>query len=374
MLHADKQPKPDLAVFVAELAHGGVGKMRVHLINEFARCGHRVDLLLARTDSPYLDKVNPAVRVVKTGTSHALFGIPHLAWYLATEKPRIMLTQRVRVNVLALRAKKLVRSNTEIFVTANTNITRQLESATPQKRAKQYALLRRYYPRNSGIIAVSRGVGDDLAQILGWPPERIKTAPNPVITPELYKLAEEPAEHPWFSDNGPPVILGMGRLEPQKDFPTLLRAFALLHQQRPCRLMILGEGALRAELTALAQQLGITDDLQLPGFATNPYPSIARADLFVLSSLWEGSPNGLTEALALGTPLVATDCPNGPDEILEQGKYGPLVPMGNAAALAEAMRDTLESPPDRSVLRAAAQRRYTVEQSASAYLEAMGLA
>ncbi|HHS83977.1 MAG TPA: hypothetical protein ENK38_03510, partial [Gammaproteobacteria bacterium] len=120
----------DLAVFVAELAHGGVGKMRVHLINEFARRGLRIDLLLARTNSPYLDKVNPAIRIVKTGTSHALFGVPRLARYLATEKPRAMLTQRVRVNVLALRAKNLVRSNTEIFVTANTNITRQLESAT----------------------------------------------------------------------------------------------------------------------------------------------------------------------------------------------------------------------------------------------------
>ena len=364
----------DLAVFVAELAHGGVGKMRVHLINEFARRGLRIDLLLARTNSPYLDKVNPAIRIVKTGTSHALFGVPRLARYLATEKPRAMLTQRVRVNVLALRAKNLVRSNTEIFVTANTNITRQLESATAQKRAKQYALLRQYYPQNSGIIAVSRGVGDDLAQILDWPPAQIKTAPNPVITPELYRLAAEPVEHPWFSDNGAPIILGVGRLEPQKDFPTLLRAFALLRRQRPCRLLILGEGKLRPELTALAQQLGIADDLQMPGFATNPYPCMARANLFVLSSLWEGSPNGLTEALALGTPLVATDCPNGPNEILEQGKYGPLVPMGDVTALADAMQKTLDNPPDRTILREAAQRRYTVEQSATAYLEAMGLA
>ncbi len=364
----------DLAVFVAELAHGGVGKMRVHLINEFARRGLRVDLLLARTDSPYLDKVNPQIQVIETGTSHALFGVPRLAWYLATRKPRVMLTQRVRVNVLALRAKKLVRSDTAIFVTANTNITRQLKSATPQKRAKQYALLRRYYPQNSGIIAVSRGVGDDLAQILNWPPKRIKTAPNPVITHELYQLAEEPAEHPWFSDGGPPVILGIGRLEPQKDFSTLLHAFALLHRQRPCRLLILGEGKLRPQLTDLAEHLGIATDLQMPGFATNPYPSMARANLFVLSSLWEGSPNGLTEALALGTPLVATDCPNGPSEILELGKYGPLVPMGDAKALANAMQATLDSPPDRTLLREAAQRRYTVEQSANAYLEAMGLA
>ncbi len=363
----------DLAVFVAGLAHGGVGKMRVHLINEFARRGLRVDLLLADRDSPYLQKVSPDIRIIDTGTSHATFGIPRVAGYLLRERPRVMLTQRVRVNVLALRAKRLVGADTRIFVTANTNITRQLESARPHKRRKQYALLRRYYPRNAGIIAVSRGVGDDLAGILGWLPERIKTAPNPVITPELYRLAEEPLSHPWFSDDGPPVILGIGRLEPQKDFATLLHAFALLHRRRPCRLVILGEGKQREELTRLARRLGIETALQMPGFIANPYPFMACADLFVLSSLWEGSPNGLTEALALGTPLVATDCPNGPSEILEQGRYGPLVPPGAPDALAEAMEKTLAAPPDRDALREAARNRYTVERSADAYLEAMGL-
>ncbi len=365
--------KPDLSVFVAGLAHGGVGKMRVHLINEFARRGLRVDLLLADMDSPYLQKVDPAVRVIDVGTSHALFGIPRLAYYLLRERPHVMLTQRVRVNVLALRAKRLVNSQTRIFVTANTNITRQLESAKPKKRQKQLALIRRYYPHNTGIIAISRGVGDDLAKILGWPSERITTAPNPVVTPELYRLAKAPPEHPWFHDDGPPVILGVGRLEPQKDFTTLLEAFALLRQRHPCRLMILGEGKLRRELTELAKRLNIQDSLRMPGFVTNPYPYMAHASLFTLSSAWEGFGNVLAEALALGTPVVATDCPNGPSEILEQGRYGPLVPMKNPEALAEAMEKTLASPPDRNLLREAAQRRYTVERSADAYLEAMGL-
>ncbi len=363
----------DLAVFLAGLANGGVGKMRIHLINEFVRRGLRVHLLLADMESPYLEKVSPEVRIIDTGTSHALFGIPRLVAYLRRERPRAILTQRVRVNVLALRAKRLAGVDTRIFVTANTNITRQLESARPKKRGKQYALLRRYYPRNAGVIAVSRGVADDLAGILGWSPERVRTAPNPVITPELYRLAEEPVTHPWFGDGGPPVILGVGRLEPQKDFATLLRAFAILQSSHPSRLLILGEGNLRPQLADLARELGISDRFEMPGFATNPYPSIARADLFVLSSLWEGSPNGLTEALALGTPLVATDCPNGPNEILEGGRYGPLVPTGDPEALAKAMARTLTNPPERDALREAARRRYTVERSADAYLEAMGL-
>ncbi len=366
--------QPDLAVFVASLANGGVGKMRVNLINEFAARGLKVDLLVAEDDSPYMQMVSKDIRVFRVGTSHAWFGIPRLARYLRNERPRVMMTQRARVNVLTLRAQVLAGTDTRIFVTANTNLTRQLNSIPAKKRRKEYRWLRKYYPRNAGIIAVSHGVAEDIAGILGWATERVRVAPNPVITNELFKLAAAPLQHPWFAAGQPPVIVGMGRLEPQKDFPTLLRAFALMRRQRPCRLLVLGEGKLHAPLTALAAELGVAADVALPGFQSNPYPFLANAHLFVLSSAWEGSPNGLTEALALGTPLVATDCPNGPVEVLEQGKWGPLVPVGDVDALARAMQQVLDHPPDRETLRAAARRRYTVDRSADAYLQALGLA
>ncbi len=366
--------QPDLAIFVASLFHGGVGKMRVHLMNEFARRGVRVDLLVAERDSPYMDRLDPSIRVVDMPTSNAITGAPFLAAYLFLNRPRVLLAQRLRVNALALRARAISRVPTRLFVTANTHMTTEIEALKPAKRPHHLALLRDYFPRNDGIISVSAGVAEDLAGLLGWPwpTDRIQLAPNPVVTPELYAMAAEPLDHPWLAPGQPPVILGVGRLEPQKDFPTLLRAFARVRQQRPARLVILGEGKLRDELQRLAAELGLADDVQMPGFVANPYAWMSRAALFVLSSRWEGSPNGLTEALAVGVPLVATNCPSGPFEILEGGRWGPLVPVGEDAALAQAMLATLEHPPVQEDLRRAAQR-YTLENSASRYLEIMGL-
>ncbi|BAU50344.1 glycosyl transferase [Sulfurifustis variabilis] len=364
--------QPDLAVFVASLFHGGVGKMRVHLINEMARQGHRVELLLADRDSPYMNLVSPEIRVVHVGTSNAVTGIPAIALYLLRARPRVMLAQRVRVNVLSLRARTLTRARTRMFVTVNTNMSRELAALKPQKHARHLHLLKKYYPHNDGIIAVSHGVAADLSRLIGIPLRHIDVAPNPTVTPELERMAAEPLDDPWFASGEPPVIVGMGRLEPQKDFPTLLRAFAILRRKRRCRLIVLGEGKERESLLRQATELGIAEDVRFPGFVKNPYAYLSRAALFALSSAWEGSPNSLTEALALGTPLVSTDCPDGPREILENGHHGPLVPVGDADALAAAMTTTLERPPDRRQLQAAAQR-YTLQRSATAYLRALGL-
>ncbi|MGB5494721.1 MAG: glycosyltransferase, partial [Sedimenticolaceae bacterium] len=170
-----------------------------------------------------------------------------------------------------------------------------------------------------------------------------------------------------------PVILGAGRLTEQKDFATLLRAFARMQALRPVRLVILGEGRLRGELERLADELGVGDRVALPGFTTNPYAWLARAALFVLSSAWEGSPNVLTEALALGVPSVATDCPSGPRELLAGGRYGALVAVGDPGGLAEAMLATLEAPLPAGQLRQAVSD-YTAEAAALGYLGALGLA
>jgi glycosyltransferase involved in cell wall biosynthesis len=369
--HSKEQARP-LAVFVASLAQGGVGKMRTHLINRFSELGHRVDLLLGDPRSPYMDRLHPSVRIIDLGTSNAITGVPALARYLLREKPEVLLTQRIRVNVLALRARNLTRSKVRIYVTSNTNITSQLESMRPEKRAKQMRLLRKYYPQNDAIMAVSRGVADDTAAIIGMPGDEIKVIHNPVITAELEQLAATPPDHPWFGEGQVPVLLGVGRLEPQKDFPNLIRAFARVRAQQPCRLMILGEGALRAELQGLADSLGVGEDLAFPGFVANPYQYMRAASLFVLSSRWEGSPNGLTEALAVGTPVVATNCPDGPIEILQQGELGPLVPMGDDEALAQAILETLANPHPAEFLRNGVSR-YSVENSAREYLTAMGL-
>ncbi|MCX8018578.1 MAG: glycosyltransferase, partial [Rhodocyclaceae bacterium] len=169
-----------------------------------------------------------------------------------------------------------------------------------------------------------------------------------------------------------PVILGLGELGARKDFATLIRAFARLRARRRARLLILGRGRQRERLLALAAALGVKDDVALPGFVPDPYAYLAHAALFVLSSRWEGLPFALVEALAVGTPAVATDCPSGPREVLADGRYGALVPVGDDRALAEAMEATLDRPLPRLVLQQAA-RRFEIESATSAYLSAMGL-
>ncbi|MEZ5628307.1 MAG: glycosyltransferase, partial [Rhodocyclaceae bacterium] len=195
---------------------------------------------------------------------------------------------------------------------------------------------------------------------------------NPVVTPRLSAMAAEPVAHPWIADPSVPLVLAAGRLTEQKDFPTLVRAFAVLRRAQPARLVILGDGRQRKKLEALAAELGVADDIDLPGFTPNPYAWMAKANLFVLSSAWEGSPNVLTEALALGVPSVATDCPSGPREVLAGGRFGALVPVGDAAGLGQAMIDTLAAPLPAEVLKSAVAE-YSREASASAYLAALGL-
>jgi glycosyltransferase involved in cell wall biosynthesis len=192
------------------------------------------------------------------------------------------------------------------------------------------------------------------------------------VTDDLYRLADAPAEHPWFNDDVP-VVMGIGGLRRQKDFGTLIRAFAMLHRKRRCRLVILGSGRQHARLQKLARRLGVAEDVDLPGFRTNPYSCLTRSSLFVLSSLWEGLPNVLIEALALGVPVVATDCPGGASEILEGGRHGPLVKPGDYRAMSNAMDAVLTSPPDPAALKSAAER-YTVEAATDAYLSALDLA
>ncbi|HKJ71090.1 MAG TPA: glycosyltransferase [Gammaproteobacteria bacterium] len=367
--------RPDLAVLVSELGKGGMGKMRIQLINALVARGLTVDLLFAKELSEYSTAdLDPRVRVVRLRTTNALTGVPQLAAYLRRSRPTALLTQRIRVNILAHRARAVARVPVRVYATINTHVSRALENRSERERRARLGKIRRYFPRNDGLIGVSRGVADDFADLLGWPRESIDVAPNPVIKPELDELAAAPVDHPWFQPGEPPVVLGVGRLTTQKYFPDLIRAFARLRERHEARLVILGKGPRRDEIEAAARDAGIEADFDLPGFVANPYAYMARSRMFVLSSGWEGSPNVLVEAMAVGTAVVATDCPSGPREILEGGRLAPLVPVGDPEALAEAMERVWNDPPDPEVLRASARERYSPDRSAEAFMRAMGLA
>lgn len=362
-----------VALFLSFSGHGGVERMVTNLAGGLARRGLRVDLVLARTEGGHVGAWPEGVRVVPLGTRHTHSALPALIAYLRRDRPVAMLAAKDRAIRVAVVARRLAGVPLRLVGRLGTTVTAALADRSGLTRSLWYLGMRSFYPRLDALVAVSEGVAADVRAITGLPAERVVVVRNPVITPELARLAAgEPGQ--WAPAGGldTPVILGMGRLTRQKDFPTLLRAFARVRRERPCRLVILGEGRDRGELAELARSLGVEADVVLPGFVANPYPDLAAADVFVLSSAWEGSPNALTEAMALGTPVVATDCPSGPREILQGGAVAPLIAVGDEAGMAEAIQAQLEHPTSAERLREAV-REYHVDVSAGAYAQVLGV-
>jgi len=226
------------------------------------------------------------------------------------------------------------------------SLARSVEDSTDPLRRKLPRLLRLWYAQADAVVAVSAGVADEIAAVAQVPRAQIHVIHNPIDADRIARQAETIPDHPWFQPGQPPVLLAAGRLHPQKDYPTLLRAFASLRKERELRLAILGEGHERPRLEQLIGGLGIGADVRLLGFQKNPFAFMARAAVFVLSSAWEGLGNVLIEALACGCPVVSTDCPHGPSEVLEKGRYGALVPVGDPEKLARAIGAALEGPGD----------------------------
>ena len=241
-----------------------------------------------------------------------------------------------------------------------------VHSFVKYRRHRYRRRYQRLFESAACLVGVSQGVSDSLAAAIRVPRESVTTLYNPVITPDFHvRMAERP-NHPWFLDGGAPVILSVGRLAGAKDFSTLIKAFARLASRRSCRMIILGEGKRRVRLERLVQALGLADRVSLPGWVENPLAFMSRASLFVLASRREGLPVVLVEALACGCPCVSTDCPAGPAEILQNGKVGPLVPVGDDVALAQAMERVLDQPPDRHGLQQRAAD-FSTDRSVAAY-------
>jgi len=375
-----ERPTPDLPVwapqriafFLSTSGHSGVDRVAKHLLPALARRGYRVDLLKVRRHGPELSDTDARIRILDLGHRQTYACLPNLVRYLRRERPTVMLSDKDRVNRTALLARGLARVDTRLLLRSGTTLSVDLASRGVLERWLQRLSIGRLYPLADQIVVPSTGAADDMASYTGLARELIRVVPSPVVPESLFDAAVPPPQHPWFHDPDSPLILGAGELGSRKDFETLLRGFARLRARRRCRLMIIGRGRGRDRLLALAEELGIADDFELPGFIPEPYPYLAHADLFAFTSRWEGLGFVLIEALALGTPVVSTDCPSGPYEILQGGRYGRLISVGDDAALADAMAATLRTPPPAEQLKQAA-RPYAVEAAADAYLSVMGL-
>jgi len=329
-------------LFLPNLAGGGAERVFAILAEGLAARGIETEMVLADAEGPHLEAVRATVPVVDLYAGSTRNSVLPLARYLRRRRPDVLVAALGHANVVAVWARWLARVDTAVVVTHHLGLPERPE--TPGARL-WFALRAWFYPRADGIVAVSRDMADELARSIGLPRDRIEVIFNPVIRPDLLRLGKAPPAHPWLAPGEPPVVVGIGRLERQKDFPTLIRAVALLRQELQARLLILGEGDERPVLEALVDALGLRDAVALPGFVENPYAFLSRAAVFALSSTHEGLPTVLIEALALGTPVVSTDCRTGPREILEDGRLGRLVPVGQPERLATAVAETLAEGP-----------------------------
>jgi glycosyltransferase involved in cell wall biosynthesis len=369
---------PRCSFFLPNLDGGGAELVLLRLAQGFADRGITTDLVLANATGPYMNRVPAGVRVVDLRARPPVVVSKTLALggYLRRERPEVLVAGLDIVSS-STTARALSRRPTRVVMSVQTNLSRQFEDKPRGARIRK-ALVRALYGRADRLVAVSRGTAADLARISGLPRERISVIYNPVVPPDLDALVAEPPDHPWLTGEGPPVVLGIGRLVRQKDFPTLVRAFGAVRRERPARLVILGspdprEPEVPAEIERLIDDEGIRGDVALPGFKDNPYAYLARASVFALSSAYEGFGNVVAEALATGTAVVSTDCESGPGEILDRGRFGRLVPVGNHAALARAILETLEAPPERALLRSRAEA-FRSDVIVDQYLDVAGLA
>ncbi len=356
-----------IAIFLASLRGGGAERSMLRLANGLAEEGLKIDLILAQKDGTYFSEISPQVNLVCLKTKRLLWGLPKLVKYLKQEKPTYLICALNYVNLIGLWARFIAGVPTRTIVTVRNTISPQLNQLVLKKRLI-HRLLHHSYLHAYFIVAISQGVADNLTATFNLPRHCIKVIYNPAFTPNLLLQAKETIDHPWFSPREPPVILGVGRLTQQKDFPTLIRAFAIAQQHYSARLMILGEGEERPRLAALVKELGLEDQVSLPGFVKNPFAYMDQAALFVLSSAWEGFGNVLVEAMAVGTPVVATNCKSGPEEILAGGKYGTLVAVGDVEGLAQAMLTTLNNPIASEVLQSRAKE-FSQEKNTIEYLK-----
>jgi glycosyltransferase involved in cell wall biosynthesis len=384
-----------IAFVLDHLGGGGSQKFTLMLATELVRRGHRATLLVGEARGAYASQLPAGIRLVELppgkrsrarvmalladprGFAHALDSptlkfLPGLVAALRDSAPDVLLTPGPYLHLEGALALRLAGVRAAHWMGEYNTLSQSTALASPLRRRLLLGVLRRGYSGAAAVVAISHGVADDLAALTGIPRSSITTI-YPGVDGDVERRAAEPVDHPWLADDGPPLLINIARLTRAKDLATLIRAFAHVRAARPARLLVFGDArrpkktARRiAELRALSSELGIEQDVDLPGYVGNPLACMARSSVFALSSLTEGFGLVVAQALAVGCPVVSTDCPHGPSEILDGGRFGRLVPVGDAEALGDAILATLAAPPDRETIKRRGAS-FTLEATVAGY-------
>jgi glycosyltransferase involved in cell wall biosynthesis len=344
-----------MAFILPALEGGGVGRFVLSLCQGFMNNGIQVDLVLARAEGEMIQDIPAGINLIALNSSRSsnfsrklklIFSLLPLFRYFRRHNPDVVFPIWYGADIfviLTLRLSSIFKRNTLVVFTVH-NVSTLIGSfpSVPRQHLAKVSMWLSLRLADKAV-AVSKGVAEDFSKVFHFPLEKFRVIYNPLDIEEILAKAKEPFSHKWYN-KGISVILGAGRLEEQKNFRNLIEAFSIVRKEIQAELVILGEGKERKHLEALIEEFGLEDDVDLPGFVANPFPYIKNASVFVLSSDYEGLSMVILEALTLGTPVVSTNCPSGPSEILENGKYGKLVPVGNSKALAESIVETLRNP------------------------------
>lgn len=362
-----RERQPLIAILLPDLRGGGVERMRLYLARRFIELGCRVDFVLMEARGELLEQVPQGARVIDCQAPRIRHVVKPLSSYLRATRPDVLLAALWPLTVIAVLAHRIAGAPGRIVVSDHIALKMSSVANAWHRRLILSGSMAVAYRLAQGRIAVSKGVADDVALFGRLDRKSIDVIYNPAacMTPNV----EESSVDPWQNYSGK-RILSVGNLKEQKDHELLIRSFSIIRKETKAKLVILGEGSHRAHLESVIESLGLSNDVELPGFVSSTGPWYAKADLFVLSSRYEGFGNVIVEALQHGLPVVSTDCRSGPAEILDNGRYGRLVPVGEEGALATAMRESLTTVPDRAVLKMRA-RDYDVESIADRYMNVL---
>lgn len=358
-----------ISILLPSLGGGGAEKVMVALANNFVEKKYDVDILLVSNEGVYFDLLSTDVRVIDLNASRSLFAIPKLIRYIKKYKPNVLLSILTHTNIVALICKIIFQNKIKVIISERSILSKQIMISNSFLFKNIKFFLHFLYPLADSIIAISNGVAEDLIKTLKINKEKVKIIYNP-LTYNYDIDSNKVVDKNFFPfNNNNSIIISVGRLAKVKNHELLIMAFSLLRKRRNARLIILGEGPERPMLSNLIKTLHLDQDVFLLGFVDNPLDYMSKSDVFVLSSNWEGFGNVLVEAMSLGLKLVSTDCPSGPREILENGKWGKLVPVNNAELLAKAIDDILDENIIYDVKERAAH--FSIEKIATKYLEVM---